>query len=169
MFLKNYTSNVPVSETVFRIEKVLIRCGAASVAKEYVGTNGVVSALSFEIDTPRGKVPVRLPVDVNRALDALWLDYADGEKLSPDGNEVHWNNRKKKKRSDFVEQANRTAWKIVQDWTEVQMSMIALKQADVLQVFLPYVITIGGESVYQRMLGGGFKALLPETASTSAD
>lgn len=169
MFLKNYTSNVPVSETVLRIEKVLIRCGAASVNKEYVGTKGVIAALSFEIETPSGKVPVRLPVDVSRALDALWLNYSDGEKVSIDGNSVHWNSRKKKKRSDFVEQAKRTAWKIVQDWTEVQMSMIALKQADVLQVFLPYVITSGGESVYQRMLGGGFKALLPETAPTSAD
>ncbi len=28
MYLKNYTSNVPEQETVHRIEKVLIRCGA---------------------------------------------------------------------------------------------------------------------------------------------
>lgn len=27
MFLKNYTSNVPVSQTIYRIEQVLIKCG----------------------------------------------------------------------------------------------------------------------------------------------
>jgi len=166
MFLKNYTSEVPTHQTVYRIEQVLIRCGAAGISKEYANTAGEIAAVSFQIETPSGRVSIRLPVDKQAALDALWLDYADGEKLSPDGQSIHWNSRKKKKKSDFTDQAARTAWKIVQDWVEVQMSMIQLKQAEPLQVFMPYAISGTGETVYQRMIAGGFKALLPAPGET---
>ena len=160
MFLKNYTSNVPTSQTVYRIEQVLIKCGAAGIQKEYVNTDGEISAVAFQIKTPNGRVSIRLPVDVERALDALWKDYVGDDKLTDDGNGIRWNNRKQKTRLDFKEQANRTAWKIVQDWVEVQMSMIQLKQAETLQVFLPYVITSNGETMFRRISGGNIAGLL---------
>ncbi len=129
MFLKNYTSEVPVSQTIHRIEQVLIRCGASGIAKEFVGTDGKIAAVAFQIEAPN-----------------------------------QWNRRKAKRRQDFAEQAARTAWKIVQDWVEVQMSMIQLRQADTLQVFLPYVWN-GRETYYQSLKGHAFKGLLPETCA----
>lgn len=161
MFLKNYTSDVPVSQTIHRIEQVLIRCGVSGIMKEYVGTSGEVAAVTFQIDSPSGKVTIRLPANKERALDALWMDYVDGDKLAPDGKTLQWNNRKKKCKADFADQAARTAWKIVQDWVEVQMSMIQLRQADTLQVFLPYVFD-GRQTYYQALQASNFKGLLPE-------
>jgi hypothetical protein len=161
VFLKNYTSNVPVSETIHRIEKVLIRCGVSGIMKEYVGVNGEVSAVTFQIETATGRLTIRLPADKEKALDALWLDYVGGDKLSNDGNVILWNLKKKKRRGDFAEQAARTAWKIVQDWIEVQMSMIQMKQADTLQVFLPYVFD-GKRNYYQLLKERNFRGLLPE-------
>jgi hypothetical protein len=160
MFLKNYTSNVPVSQTIHRIEQVLIKCGVSGIMKEFTGVNGEVVAITFQIEGPSRKITIRLPADKEKALDALWLDYADGDKLSADGNSLCWS-RKNKKRSDFVEQAERTAWKIVQDWVEVQMSMIQMKQADTLQVFLPYVYD-GRRTYYQAIKESGFRGMLPE-------
>lgn len=160
-FLKNYTSTVPVSETIRRIEAVLIRCCVSGITKEY-GPTAQVSALRFEIgDSP--KVSIRLPVDRDRALDALWMNYVNGDSLSPSGELISYNSNphKKKKKSDFRDQAERTAWKIMQDWVEVQMSMIQMKQADTLEVFLPYVWD-GRTTVYGRLKESGFKALLPE-------
>lgn len=162
MFLKNYTSDVPEQETVHRIEKVLIRCGASGITKEYANTAGELAAVSFQIDTPNGKVNIRLPVDKQRALDALWMDYVEDDRLSTDGQTIWSNTRKKKRKKDFVQQAGRTAWKIVQDWVEVQMSMIQLKQADTEQVFLPYMIDITGKSFYQTIKEQHFAGLLPE-------
>ncbi len=162
-FLKNYTSAVPVSQTIHRIEDVLIRCGVSGITKEYYPV-GEVSALRFEITVPETPiVRVRLPVDTDRALDALWLNYVDGDDLSSDGKMVsrYANPHKKKKRSDFKDQAERTAWKIVQDWVEVQMSMIQMKQADFVEVFLPYVWD-GRATVYRRIKDNGYRALLPE-------
>lgn len=161
MFLKNYTSEVPVSQTIYRIEQVLIKCGATGIMKEYLNTNGEIGAITFTVETPSGPMTIRLPADKEKALDALWLDYADGEKLNEKGDEFHWSSRKKKKRSDFAEQAARTAWKIIQDWVEVQMSMIQMKQADTLQVFLPYVYD-GKRTYYQALREANFKGLLPE-------
>jgi hypothetical protein len=160
MFLKNYTSGVPVAETVHRIEKVLIKCGASGILKEY-GVGGDVIAVAFQIETPRGKITIRLPADKEKALDALWLDYVDGDKLNDQGDAIVWNYRKQKRRRDFGEQAERTAWKIVQDWVEVQMSMIQMKQADTLEVFLPYVFD-GRQTYYKALKDSAFKGLLPE-------
>lgn len=162
MFLKNYTSNVPVSQTIYRIEQVLIKCGVSGIMKEYTGVTGEISAITFQIESPGGKITIRLPADKEKALDALWLDYVDGDKLNPKGDAVEaWNSRKKKRRADFAEQAARTAWKIVQDWIEVQMSMIQMKQADTLQVFLPYVFD-GKRTYYQALQESNFRGLLPE-------
>ena len=159
MFLKNYTSDVPVSQTIYRIEQVLIKCGASGITKEYLNTNGDIGSIKFTIETPSGPATINLPADTKKAVDALWLDYADGDKLNDKGDGfAYYSSRKKKTRKDFVEQGARTAWKIMQDWVEVQMSMIQLKQAEPLQVFLPYVMC-GGETVYQRIQSGGLKRL----------
>jgi len=161
MFLKNYTSEVPVTQTIHRIEQVLVRCGASGIAKEFVGTEGKVAAVAFQIEAPAGKLTIRLPADEKAALEALWSDYAAGEKLTADGSAIQWNGRKRKRKADFAEQAARTAWKIVQDWVEVQMSMIQLRQADTLQVFLPYVWN-GQTTYYQSLKEHSFRGLLPE-------
>jgi hypothetical protein len=163
MFLKNYTSDVPVSQTIYRIEQVLIRCGVSGIMKEYVGTDGQIAAINFQLETPSGKVFIRLPADVDKAWDALWRDYM-GDDLLPDG-KIAWGCQKKKSKASFKEQAGRTAWKIIQDWVEVQMSMIQLKQAETLQVFLPYVMMSKDESYYDRLKVNGYAGLLPEKAS----
>lgn len=157
-FLKNYTSTVPVSETIRRIEAVLIRCGVQSITKEY-GTNGETTALRFEIVTNLDRPPhmIRLPANKEQALESLWGDYINGEKLDGDG-KLHWSSRKRKKKSEFNEQAERTAWKLMQDWTEVQMSLVAFKQAEVLEVLMPYIWD-GRQTLFQELKAGGFKAL----------
>jgi hypothetical protein len=161
-FLKNYTSNVPMSQTIYRIEQVLIKCGVSGVMKEY-GPAGDVLAISFKIDLENGKPwMIRLPANTKKATDALWLHYANGDSLTSDGQKLSYDcGKKKKTRADFVEQGQRTAWKIVQDWVEVQMSMIQMQQADFREVFLPYVWD-GKRSYFQALQESGFKALLPE-------
>lgn len=165
LFLKNYTSDVPVAQTVYRIEQVLIKCGVSGIAKEYhPAIAGKITALIFAIKLSEGQEwKIRVPVDEEKALQCLWLDYADGAKLNASGTEIYWNSRKKKKRSDFKEQAARTAWKIMQDWIEVQLSMIQMQQADFQQVFLPYVWD-GQQTLYDRIKSNGYRALLPEKA-----
>lgn len=167
-FLKNYTSNVPVTQTIYRIEQVLIRCGVNGIAKEY-GPNGEVTAIMFTVDVgaPAPVMTVRLPANREKAQDALWRDYA-GADISKDG-KTCWNCRKKLKREDFRDQADRTAWKIVRDWVEVQMSMIQMQQATFDQVFLPYVWDNRRKvTFYDDVRSHGYAALLPEKTNQEA-
>lgn len=161
MFLKNYTSDVPANVTVHRIEQVLLKAGVNAIAKEY-GPTGNIAAVTFRLPAggTRPALSIRMPADVEAAQNVLWLDYVGDDKMNSDGNSIWYNARKKKLRKDFLEQGERTAWKLVQDWIEVQVSMIQLQQADPVQVFLPYIWD-GRSTFFQRLKESGFKALLP--------
>lgn len=149
MYLKNYTSKVSADVTIARIERLLVNAGATGFQKLYEG--GLCSAIVFQISFERGGMPinVRLPANVQRCQEALFADYV---KASPNG---------RKEKADFADQAAQTAWRLVQDWVEVQVSLIHLKQVEFLQVFLPYVWD-GQRTYYEALRETGFKALLPE-------
>lgn len=161
-FLKNYTSEVPTSQTIYRIEQVLIRCGVTGITKEY-GPQAEITAIRFHIPIMGRETTIRLPANIEKALDALWLDYVDGDQVSADGQAIDYPRNKKKVRNDFLAQAERTAWRLIQDWVEVQMSMIAMQQAETAEVFMSYIWD-GKQTLYSRIKDSGFRALLPEKA-----
>lgn len=164
MFLRNYTSEMPVKKSINRIEEILIRCGVVGIKKEYVGTSGLVAAIQFEMLLPTGTpAVVRLVPKIDEAHSALWLDYVDGEKLTQDGSQLQWS-RKRLKKANFKEQAERTAWKLLLDRVEVEMSLIELKQRDVIQAFMADVWD-GQRTLYESLKTSGFRALLPEKSS----
>lgn len=143
--MKNYTSSVPIETTIARIEKILARFGAIGVAKSY--KLGEVDSLQFTISEPTtGKmITIHLPAKVEAVYKILW-------------DEVRQPQAGTKKR--IQEQAGRTAWKVVQDWVEIQLSLIEMGQAEALQVFLPYVWD-GNKTFFDAIKGGGFKMLGP--------
>lgn len=141
--IKNYTSGVPVDRTVSRIEKALVEGGASNIVKDYKDVT--LDAICFVVtmpDTGR-KIAVRLPANV----DAVYETLRSRIKRPRDGTlgKLH-------------EQAARTAWKLMQDWVDIQMSLIQMHQAEFLQVFLPYVWN-GKETFYNQLKGQGFNLL----------
>lgn len=161
MFLKNYTSNVPASETIANIQHVLLRAGVKTIEMDY-GPNHEVVAITFKVqaDAKFPPLPIRIPAKVREAQDALWMEYVGTDRLATDGNSTAYPSQKRKTRKDFLEQGKRTAWKLMQDWIEVQLSLIQLNQVDVMQVFLSYVWD-GKQTFYDRLKGTDFKALMP--------
>lgn len=151
MNIKNYTSEISADTSVVRIERMLVSAGADGIQKLF--QNGQLSSLMFKIQFEPNSPPVavKLPANVDACLESMWREY---QKNSIRG---------RKGREDFREQAVKTAWKLVQDWCEVQISLIHLKQVEFLQVFLPYVVTgASGQTYYESIRENGFKALLPE-------
>ena len=49
------------------------------------------------------------------------------------------------------EHAYRVAWRIIKDWIEAQMSLLETEMVRMEEIFLPYVITGTGQTVYQVM------------------
>lgn len=141
--MKNYTSTVPVTRTISRIESALVRGGAKGIQKQY--EDGVLVAIFFSVDTGGKLLNIRLPANVEAVIKVLKKPVKRPREGTLDR---------------IIEQADRTAWKLVQEWIEIQISMIEMEQADFLQVFLPYVWD-GKTTFYAAIKANGFK-MLPE-------
>lgn len=146
MFLKNYTSKVPVFRTVARIEQLLAEAGASDVTKTYV--SGELRAIMFAIDHDGKRMQFRLPADVQKIYQ-----YMLKEVKRPSDNT----------QARLMEQAERTAWKLLQDSLEIECTRLKLQQTEFLQVFLAYVWD-GNMTFFESLKSGSFKQL-PERAT----
>ena len=135
MPLLDYTTSVPVSRTVSQIQSRLVEHGARAVMMEY-DDRGRINALAFKVRTPNGELPIRLPIDAAATLKVLQRQYANREIPGRYADEEH---------------AYRVAWRIIKDWVEAQMSILETEMVKMEEIFLPYVITRGGQTVYQVM------------------
>lgn len=134
MAILNYTTTVDSFKTVSEIEKMLMKRKAKSIMKNYDGES--ITGLSFLIDTGIQQIPVRLPVKVDECLKVL-------------KKEKHDNPRKQIK--DTREQAERVAWRILKDWVEAQMALLDIEIVRFEEIFLPYIETDNGRTIYERL------------------
>lgn len=138
MTILNYTTKVPVQRSVQEIQDKLVRAGATATMLQY--DSGMVSSIAFKLNTKHGPVSFLLPSNPDGVLNVM----RKGKRGQPT-------------REQF-EQANRVAWRILKDWVEAQMAIIAAEMATPLQVFLPYAQTPEG-TVYECMERGGITAI----------
>lgn len=146
MPIKNYTSTVPVERSLAKIESALVRGGARSISRDYDDKRRIV-AFKFTIPTPNGQdMYFRLPANVPAVYEIMQSDI-----------------RRPRKNTmvKLTEQAERTAWKLMVDWVEIQMALVAMDQVDAVQVFLPYAWD-GHQTFYERLKMTNFShKLLP--------
>lgn len=128
MAILNYTTKVPVDRTVNEIHSTLAKAGAKAILNEY-NKSGQIEAIAFKIQTKSGDMYFQLPANIPGVESALKGDrqYRD---------DAH---------------CRRVAWRILKDWIEAQMAIIAAQMADLPQVFLPYAKTNNGQTVYERI------------------
>lgn len=146
MNLKNYSSTVEASRSMANIEDKLVAIGATSIQKSY--KDGICTGIIFLIYDKKMQqtIPFNLKAQVTEAFDILWKEV---KRPAKDTNDKIW------------KQANRTAWKVLSDWVEIQCSMILLGQAEPLQMFLPYVYDVKNqETYYDKVTSGKTKLLL---------
>lgn len=143
--LKNYTSTVPAITSMGRIEQCLVKAGATDINKKYA--DGICKAITFRMIVNNHVLFFQLPAKVDKCFDVLFKEV---KKPRPDT------------KNNIRAQAERTAWKIICDWVDIQLSMILLEQADALEIFLPFAYNPAtGTTFYNQLKEGGFKALLP--------
>lgn len=143
--IKNYTSTVPFTRSVQHIEDRLVRFGAKNIMKIY-DDNKRLEGIYFIVNTPQGKdIPFKLPAKVDNV-----------EKVLRGLVKRHKTNTVDR----LKEQAERTAWKIVSDWVDIQLSLIELTQVEMMEIFLPYVwFPAEKQTYFERLKGNGFKLL----------
>jgi len=140
MALLNYTTQIEAIKTVGEIQGILAGHGAKSIKTDY--SDGQVEALSFLVLTPHGQVAIRLPIDPEAVLKVLTQQNRQG---------------KVPRRYINRAQAVRVAWRIVKDWVEAQMAILETEMVRMEQIFLPYVITDSGKTLYEAMIDRHFQ------------
>lgn len=140
MALLDYTTKVPVSRTIPQIQAKLVEHGARAVMMEY-SDDGKVVALSFKVKMPNGDLPIRLPINTGATLKVLKRQAADREIPAAYVKDDH---------------AYRVAWRNIFHWVSAQMALLETEMVKMDEIFLSYVITPGGETVYQVMAQKGF-------------
>jgi hypothetical protein len=140
--VKNYTSKVSPEQSVAEIETLLVRSGARGITKDYA--QGEVVSITFLIETGELPVQIRLPANPSAVLAVLRKKVR---------------NLTAHKLKQLEAQAKRTAWRLMLDWVQVQLSLIEMHQAEIRQVFMPYIVNAQGESLYQFLKAKQLPAL----------
>ena len=145
MNIKNYTSTIEASRSMAKIEELLVEIGATNINKQYV--EKVCTGITFLLfDQQLQKtLPFHLKAQFEECFTILWKDV---KRPRPDT------------KATLQVQANKTAWKILSDWTEIQCSMILLGQAKPLQMFLPFMYdNKNNETLFDKVSSGKMKLL----------
>ncbi len=143
MAILNYTTSIAAEKTVTEIQGKLAKAGASAILTEY-DDNGVLSAMSFRITANGQLLSFRLPARIDGVFNRLKNDNKVARSLKT------------------KEQAAKVAWRILKDWIEAQIALVQAEQADMAEVFLPYAQNQSGETLYEKIKGGGFLALTDE-------
>jgi hypothetical protein len=143
--LKNYTSTVPVINSINKIEYRLAQAGATHIGKTY------------EKERPTG---LMFQLMINNIPNTFQIP-AKTEKV------YHYMYSQKRKRPTAIQadsirqQADRTAWKILADWVDIQITLIQMEQAEAAEIFLPYHFNHKtGQTLFQEVKENNFKYLL---------
>jgi hypothetical protein len=141
MPLLNYTTTIAADKTVAEIQAILAAHGARRITLDYDA--GHIMALEFEVDTPNGTVPIRLPTDPRPVLAVMRRQKVPARYLTE-------------------QQALNVAWRIVKDWVSAQMAIIETRMVVMEQVFLPYIVSPTGDTLYDALAQRRFLLTAPD-------
>ena len=133
--LLDYTTKVPVSRTIAQVQAKLVEHGARAVMMEY-DDRGRITALAFNVNMPNGELPIRLPIDAAATLRVLQRQATDREIPAGYAKDDH---------------AYRVAWRNIFHWVSAQLALLETEMVRMEEIFLPYVITRSGQTIYQVM------------------
>lgn len=129
----NYTTTVNVDRTVGEVTKILAKAGAARVSTDY-DQRGRAVGIGFMLTTPHGSREFTLAVDIEGVHELLRRDPAV---------------QKRGVSFTTVSHAERVAWRVVKDWLEAQLALIAANMASLDQVMLPFLVVANdGSTLY---------------------
>lgn len=145
MSLHMETTKIEASKTAMEIQNYLAMAGARQILTEY-NDEKKLSGLSFILRVSGNDVPFTLPARIEPVFIYL---------------QKHRSARFRKKKEDIDRlQAERVAWRQLLRWIQAQIAMIDTGMVAAEEVFLPYVQTSPGETLYDRLISSG-KFLLP--------
>jgi len=128
--IANYSTTVSSLKSIGEIQGILVAHKAKHILMDY--DNEEPTALSFIVDTPYGEMPFRLSANIDRVQAVL--------------------NKQRVRTRVEREMASRVAWRILKDWVRAQMARLDTEMVSIDEIFLPYMQTKNGKTLYEVML-----------------
>jgi hypothetical protein len=136
------TTEIPVQKTSGDILSLLVRAGATQVSLDYQA--GKIVGMRFTYPVDGFPVAFRLPVrtePVFKIINGRRSPYGQFSRSAMAGKDR--------------EQAERVAWRQLLRWIEAQIAMVETGMVKTDEVFLPYVATASGETLYEHFIATG--------------
>ena len=149
--LYRHTTQIVASKTAAQIAELLGQAGATRINTTY--ENGKAVGIDFSVTLDGMNMSFRLPIYPEKVLDAM---RADGKKRR---RSIHGAGSER-----IAEQAERTAWRVALEWLRAQLAYMASGQVQAQEVFLPYLVTPNGETLYKSLERRQFAGLLTSGA-----
>jgi hypothetical protein len=147
--IKNYTSSVSVERSLELIERELVRAGAKHIARSY-DDDQHIAGMMFQLEVDGIPRTFKLPANVQNVFQLMWQEV---RKPRPET------------KLRVTEQAARSAWKLLYDKVQVDVSLIKIGQVEAMEAFLPYLYDgQRNKTLFQLAKENGFRKLLPEKA-----
>ena len=126
---------MPINRIFNGIQKMLIKAGARQISFEY-NDDGKAIGITFAVETPKGKLPIKLPVRIKKikaVFDKEGVYYKDNM------------------------QPYRTGWKNIHDWIDAQLALLDTEMVKLEEVFLPYIIINNGKTCFEILENRSFQ------------
>jgi len=146
----NYSTAIAAVKTVAECQELLAEAGAASVAVHY--ENREPAGLSFQLVTPHGRRSFTLPVNVGGVRSVITRMLRE--------NPPHVSRAALDKLATRQHAVN-VAWRVVRDWLEANLALIAAEMAAIDEIMLPYLHVDGDMTLWQAYREREQAALLP--------
>jgi hypothetical protein len=139
MSLPFYTTSIAPEKTIGEITGLLVRSGARQIMTTF-DDEGYTTGLAFAINTPLGSRGFKLPVNKLAVLKVMQTDGTPNKYLD-------------------IEQAERTAWRIIKGWLVAQLALIETQMVTFDEVMLPYMQMEGDKTAYELYTSNQLPAL----------
>lgn len=131
MPLLNYTTSISADTSLSEIQKILVKHGCRKITVDYDDQSNPCN-LTFCSIFNGGIAYYSLPCRFEAVHKVIQKNNASSSRP--------WMKTK--------EQAIKVGWRILKDWVEAQMAIVETEMVDVSEVFMPYMITRGGDLLY---------------------
>jgi len=166
MALMNFTTSISVEKTISEIESMLASSGANKILKEY-DDKGSVSSISFMLNTLKGELPFKLPMNIEGVMQTI--NNQTGEYRKQKTRKGSYSGKQvraipQKFYNDY-DQARRVGWRIIRDWLESQLAIYFLQMVKIEEIFLPYMYnSVKKKTFFELMEEKDFSLLLEDNS-----
>jgi len=133
-------TSVSVTKTCAEIENVLIKHSVTAIMKTI--DNGEVSGVQFIYNENGQSIPIKIPFRW-QAIQKLAQQGKTGSNKTSD-----------------EDQAKRVAARIELRWIQSMLAKVEVGMADMVEIFMPYIMVNEGQSFYEKLSSENFKGLL---------